>query len=159
MSELINEPTPQSVFDNPESIRDLPLTMLMAWSQQAKAAQEFWKEVADLCSAEAVRQKRAEIDKIMADKPDQAGTSKIDVGELVLEVSVSKKVEWDAEKLKAAAKRLQEGGHNPAELIDIDYSVKEKAYSAWPSNIRDIVRPARTVKTGEPKAKFIPKEA
>lgn len=159
MSDSVNEPTCQDIFDDPARIRDLPLTMLAKFSQQAKAGQEFWKEVAELCLDEAARQVTADIKAAMADKPDLCGTAKIDKGDIVLEVSVSKKVEWDAAGLKLAATKLKESGHNPSELIDVTYGVKEKAYSAWPSNIRDIIKPARTVKVGEPKVKFLPKDA
>ncbi|EKF9276406.1 hypothetical protein O1B68_002147 [Vibrio cholerae] len=63
---------------------------------------------------------------------------------------LSKRPEWDQQKLADIAKRIAEAGDDPAEFIDVAYKVSERKYTAWPESLRAAFEPARTLKTGKP---------
>ena len=63
---------------------------------------------------------------------------------------LSKRPEWDQQKLAEIAKRISEAGDDPAEFIDVAYKVSERKYTAWPESLRAAFEPARTLKTGKP---------
>lgn len=63
---------------------------------------------------------------------------------------LSKRPEWDQQKLAEIAKRIAETGDDPAEFIDVAYKVSERKYTAWPESLRAAFEPARTLKTGKP---------
>lgn len=63
---------------------------------------------------------------------------------------LSKRPEWDQQKLAEIAKRITEAGDDPAEFIDVAYKVSERKYIAWPESLRAAFEPARTLKTGKP---------
>ena len=63
---------------------------------------------------------------------------------------LSKRPEWDQQKLAEIAKRIAEAGDDPAEFIDVAYKVSERKYTAWPESLRAAFKPARTLKTGKP---------
>lgn len=63
---------------------------------------------------------------------------------------LSKRPEWDQQKLAEIAKRIAEAGDDPAEFIDVAYKVSERKYTAWPESLRAAFEPARTLKTGKP---------
>lgn len=69
-----------------------------------------------------------------------------------IKITLPKKVDWDAEKLTGAIETIKGWGENPAEYVETKISVSERKYDAWPSAIRDLFTPARTVKPG--KAQF-----
>ena len=46
-------------------------------------------------------------------------------------------------------------GADPAEYVDIGFSVPERKYTAWPKDIRQEFEPARTVRTGKPKFRLL----
>lgn len=63
---------------------------------------------------------------------------------------LSKRPEWDQQKLAEIAKRIADAGDDPAEFIDVAYKVSERKYTAWPESLRAAFEPARTLKTGKP---------
>jgi len=69
-----------------------------------------------------------------------------------IKVTIPKRVDWDQTKLADAVETIKSWGDDPAEYVETKISVAERKYEAWPSAIRDLFEPARTVKTG--KAQF-----
>lgn len=67
-----------------------------------------------------------------------------------IKVTVPKRVDWDQAKLSGAVETIKSWGEDPAEYVDTKITVQERRYEAWPSAIRDLFEPARTVKTGKP---------
>lgn len=61
-----------------------------------------------------------------------------------------KKVEYDQDKLRVAVETVRSWGSDPAEYVATEIKVSETRYGAWPSEIRKVFEPARTVKTGKP---------
>lgn len=69
-------------------------------------------------------------------------------------INIPKRVEWDQAKLGMAIDQLRGMGENIGEYVDTKLSVQERKYQAWPSALRDLFTPARTVKTGKPTFAF-----
>jgi hypothetical protein len=88
----------------------------------------------------------------------QAGkdTGKIKVieDEYVVACDLPKKVEWDQAKLREAVQTIESWGEDPREYVQVDIKVAETKYNAWPSSIRTLFEPARTVGHGRPTYKF-----
>jgi hypothetical protein len=53
--------------------------------------------------------------------------------------------------LAIIAQRLAAAGEDPAEFIDVKYSVSERKYGAWPQALRSQFESARTLKPSKPK--------
>jgi hypothetical protein len=90
----------------------------------------------------------------LTDLPEGHGTSTFKMDGVTVKVTVPKRVKWDHHALHKAAQTVAEWGEDVAEYIKIEYDVSEKAYSVWPSKIRNVFAPARTVETGKPTVKF-----
>jgi hypothetical protein len=78
------------------------------------------------------------------------GTSHRQDGQYDIKVTLPKRVEWDQAALAGAVETIKGWGENPAEYVDTKIAVQERKFDAWPSAIRDLFEPARTVKTGKP---------
>lgn len=68
-------------------------------------------------------------------------------------VTYPKRVTWDQAKLEAIANDIKTNGENPLEYVDLEYSVSEDKYKAWPESIRAVFTTARTVARGNPSVK------
>lgn len=87
------------------------------------------------------------------------GTVRIDQGGYEIVVDTPKKVEWSQDELQAIGDKIAEAGENPGEYVKITLAVDERAYTAWPENIRKVFEPARCVKPGSRTLKLVRKEA
>lgn len=82
------------------------------------------------------------------------GTVSVGDGEYVVKADLPKKVEWDEDALAEAERKLRDMGEDPAEYIKVKRAVSEAAYNNWPSSLRGMFEPARTVSTGKPSFKI-----
>lgn len=79
------------------------------------------------------------------------GTIRLDDEDgIVVVCDLPKKADYDQEKLRAAVQTIQSWGSDPREYVTTEIKVSEMKYSAWPSEIRALFEPARTVKFGKP---------
>lgn len=69
---------------------------------------------------------------------------------------LSKKVDWDQEKLKDVVAAIRKHGDNPDEYVESSYRISETKYTAWPEHIKNIFKPARLLKTGAESFKIQP---
>ena len=65
-------------------------------------------------------------------------------------VEIKKSVSWDQQELAAIAQRIASNGDDPAEYIDVKYSVSERKFAAWPETLRRPFEAARTLKPAKP---------
>ena len=56
----------------------------------------------------------------------------------------------DQQELAAIAQRIASNGDDPAEYIDVKYSVSERKFAAWPETLRRPFEAARTLKPAKP---------
>jgi hypothetical protein len=80
-----------------------------------------------------------------------SGRVRLADGTFVIVADVPKRIDWDQDKLAAIVARIRQSGDDPAEYVRTTFEVGERAYSAWPSAIRRLFEPARTVRLGKPR--------
>ena len=83
------------------------------------------------------------------------GTIRLQDGPVTVVAELSKRVDWDQAMLAGLVERIRADGADPAEYVDIAFSVPERKYTAWPKDIRQEFAPARTVRTGKPKFRLL----
>ena len=83
------------------------------------------------------------------------GTIRLQDGPVTVVSELPKRVDWDQAMLAGLVERIRAGGADPAEYVDIAFSVPERKYTAWPKDIRQEFEPARTVRTGKPKFRLL----
>lgn len=83
------------------------------------------------------------------------GTIRLQDGPVTVVAELAKRVDWDQATLAGLVERIRTDGADPAEYVDIAFSVPERKYTAWPTDIRQEFEPARTVRTGKPKFRLL----
>lgn len=76
------------------------------------------------------------------------GTIHVIDGAFDVEVSTPKKVEWDQKALHAICVEISEAGDDPREFVNVEYSIEEKKFTAWPGFLQTKFAPARVLKKG-----------
>jgi hypothetical protein len=137
----------KTIFDLPKAapavLQALPAEVLCHLQEQASHhAAEAARYVAILHS---------ELTERYAKGLNKLGTSHVDDGDITVTIDVPKTVSWDQPKLSELIDTIKGWGEEPAEYIDTKLSVSETKFKAWPSSVRDLFEPARTVKAGKPK--------
>lgn len=77
------------------------------------------------------------------------GTCKLKRNGFVVSVSMSKKVQWDQDILKALYEKAPDD--DKSEMIKVTYGVDERKYAKFPQEWRDYLAPARTTSYGKEK--------
>ena len=114
--------------------------------------------------------RNAELQMTLAARYDQAlhkergakqfGIVKIEDGEFVVEQTIQKKVTWDQAKLEQVEFMLRsEWEERPEEYIKTERKVEERKFTNWPTSIKRLFEPARTVKAGTVKIELKRKES
>lgn len=131
--ELQNLPAPQivEVYGN--------LAKLAAWlkTEQAKVHTAMQKR---FCEFE--RTARTQVGK-------DFGTVHFNDGELRVTVDQPKRISWDQKQLASIAQRIAASGERVEDYLDIEYSISESRFNAWPPSMREQFEAARTVKPGK----------
>ena len=83
------------------------------------------------------------------------GTVRLQDGAVTVVCDLPKRVDWDQAMLASLVERIRADGADPAEYVDIAFSVPERKYTAWPKDIRQEFESARTVRTGKPKFRLL----
>lgn len=83
------------------------------------------------------------------------GTVRLQDGPVTVVAELPKRVDWDQALLAGLVERIRADGADPAEYVDIAFSVPERTYTAWPKDIRQEFEPARTVRSGKPKFRLL----
>lgn len=83
------------------------------------------------------------------------GTIRFEDGGVTVIAELPKRIDWDQAKLAQIAENIASAGEDPAEFIDTKLSVSERKFGALPESWRKGFEPARTVRTGKPKFRFV----
>ena len=86
----------------------------------------------------------------LLDAGKDTGTTHLTDGELAITVEIKKSVSWDQDELAAIAQRIAGNGDDPAEYIDVKYSVSERKFAAWPETLRRPFEAALTLNPAKP---------
>lgn len=139
----------QELAEQPPGVLDrLPVSVLASLKEQADA------HLADASQMVAIL--HGVFSRRYAEGLNNTGTSHREESGFDIKVTVPKRVEWDQAALASAVETIKGWGEDPAEYVDTQIKVSERKFEAWPSAVRDLFAPARTVKAG--KAKFEIKE-
>ncbi len=126
----------------PGVLDSLPIDILVSLKEQADAHLASASQMVAILHGVFERRYAAGL--------NSTGTHHRQDGGFDIKVTIPKRVEWNAEGLDRAVETIRSWGEDPAEYVDFKVSVQERKYDAWPSAIRDLFEPARTVKTGKP---------
>lgn len=85
----------------------------------------------------------------LAERKD-TGTVRLRDGEFTIIADLPKRVEWDADGLVSVEAALHAQGEPVDEYIKIRRTVAESAYNSWPSSLKEMFAPHRTVGAGKP---------
>lgn len=80
-----------------------------------------------------------------------SGRVRLNDGLFVIVADLPKRIDWNQDKLAAIVARIRQSGDDPTEYVRTTYEVSERSYTAWPSAIRRLFEPARTVRLGKPR--------
>ena len=84
------------------------------------------------------------------------GTVHFTDGDFKVTSVLTKKVEWNQDRLKDVVSAIRKHGDNPDEYVESSYKISETKYTAWPEHIKNIFRPARVLKSGAETFKIQP---
>lgn len=133
----------EEIKEQPPGVLDqLPVEVLASLKDQADA------HLADASQMVAVL--HGVFERRYAAGLNSTGTHHRQDGAYDIRVTVPKRVEWNQTKLADAIETIKSWGEDPAEYVDTAIKVQERKFDAWPSVIRDLFAPARTVKAGKP---------
>lgn len=79
-----------------------------------------------------------------------SGSVRLSDGPVTVIVDAPKRVEWDQASLARMAERIRASGENPADYLEITFSVPERRFSAWSPAMREGFAGARKLRTGRP---------
>jgi len=145
---LQNIPSVMDLISDADGIPELDLETIGLLIEDAKALSAKATKVSRALQEEVEARLKDEIRSAYAEKKADTGTVNLNQGDLVVEVTKPKKVEWDQDALIAIADKIRDAGDNPSEYIDVTMSVSEKRYVAWPAAIQKQFEGARTVTPG-----------
>lgn len=104
----------------------------------------------------ATSEKLAELRKLQA---KEYGVVHLVLDGVKVSETVSKKVEWDQEKLTGIYDKIVAHGDNPRNYMKVELKVGEKEFEKFAAPIKSIFAEARTVKPGPPSVKYEEVEA
>jgi len=131
-------------------IAALPADLLAVLQEEAEDAAKAARALADwLNGAIALRYADRAAAARRAEGKD-AGTVRLDDGDVTVIADVPKRVDWDQVRLGQMVARIRAAGDDPEEYVETIFRVSERKYAAWPASIREGFETARTVKPGKP---------
>lgn len=145
---LQNIPSVMDLIGDADGIPELDLETIGLLIEDAKALSAKATKVSRALQEEVEARLKDEIRSAYAEKKADTGTVNLNQGDLVVEVTKPKKVDWDQDALIAIADKIRDAGDQPSEYIDVSMSVSEKRYVAWPAAIQKQFEGARTVTPG-----------
>jgi hypothetical protein len=112
----------------------------LAWLKQARAKFD--------AALDAAYGEQARAARLAAGK--DFGVVHLNEGPLRVTVDLPKRVAWDQARLSEMARRIAAAGERVEDYLDVEYSVSESRFNAWPTALRAQFEAARTVKPGKP---------
>lgn len=133
----------------PEQVNTLPLDQIAALLEDVADAKADAKRLDDKLTATLHARFAERAAELRRAAGKDTGRVSIRDGEFVIKADLPKKVDWDDDGLAAAEAQLRDMGEPVEEYIRVKRIVMEGAYEKWPSSLRAIFAPARTVGVGK----------
>lgn len=140
-----------------EQVANLPVDQLALLLEDVAKAKANAASLDDKLSAALSRRFADRAAELRQADGKDTGRVRIEEGDHVVIADLPKSVIWDQKRLAEAEEVVRSWGENVAEFIAIKRSVSETKYTAWPSTIRKVFEPARTLKAGKPSFAIEPK--
>lgn len=118
---------------------DISLNQLMTWAKQSR------ERVNTALEQRYGKEGRASLLQSGRD----FGVTHLTDGPLQITYELPKRVSWDQKKLAEIAERIVASGERVQDYMDVDLSVSETKYNAWPETLKQPFSAARTVKPGK----------
>jgi hypothetical protein len=134
-----------------QALSALPLDRLAAHIAQVDAAKDALRARESALRAELDRRLGAAAQHVRREKGKTTGTVRFEVEGFVVIADLPKRPEYDQGQLRNAVETLRTWGEDPDDYVTLEIKVSETKYKAWPPAIRQLVEPARTVRTGPPR--------
>lgn len=125
---------------------NLPAEHLAMLLEESEALSDHAKKVEDRLHAIMTR-RYAERAAALRDGPH--GRVRVEDDGYIVQCDAPKRVQWDDSLVRAAIAKVRDWGDDPEEYVQIKHTVPESRYNAWPSSIREVFEPARTVMVGK----------
>lgn len=87
---------------------------------------------------------------LRAELHQEFGSVQFEDGQVKVTSEIPKAITWDQKKLNAIAHMIREQGEDPAELMDVQYTIPDARFDEWPEVIQSSFRPALSIKHGRP---------
>jgi hypothetical protein len=136
-------------------IADLPGDQLALLKQDADERMRAAKTLCDWLDGAIALKYGDDAQEARRAEGKDTGTVRLQDGPVRVVAELPKRVDWDQAMLAGLFERIRADGADPTEYVDIAFSVPERKYTAWPKDIRQEFEPARTVRTGKPKFRFV----
>lgn len=133
-----------------EQVAILPIDQIASLLEDVAAEKASIKHLDDLLNGALHCRYSERASLLRQTKGTNTGTVSLDDGDYVIRADLPKKVEWDSALLNEAVEAIRGWGEDPGEYVSIEVKVAESRYNAWPSPIRSMFEPARTVSSGRP---------
>lgn len=155
-----NIPSIDEIAIDPDLLKGLELSSIEKLLFDIKSREIVLKAVKAAISAELESRYDAAIKAAYLAAGKDTGTVHVSADGYDLECDRTKKVEWDQAQLASIEKTIRvEWEEDPADYLKVTRAVDERAYQGWPSKLRELFAPARTVKPGSLSLKIVRKEA
>lgn len=125
---------------------NLPAEHLAMLLEESEALSDHAKKVEDRLHAIMTRRYA---DRAAALRDGPHGRVRVEDDGYIVQCDAPKRVQWDDSLVRAAIAKVREWGDDPEEYVQIKHTVPESRYNAWPSSIREVFEPARTVMVGK----------
>jgi hypothetical protein len=149
---MTNRTTLEQLVVMPKAqIEDLPIDHLSLLLEDVATLKAQAKRADDVLTIELDRRFGEQAQAARKAKGKDTGTVTLAIDDANIKADLPPKYQWDQEKLaKAVAEIKTWDGENVAEYVTTEYKVSEAKYKAWPTTIKKVFEPARTVSVGKP---------
>lgn len=149
-----NIPSIDQIHGEPTAVAELDLETIAILIEDAKAMSARATAVSRMLQAEVEERLKDRIAAAFLADGKDTGTVHVVTDGFDIEVNRAKKVEWDQAALATLRDQIRAANDNPSDYIDVNLTVPERKFSAWPDAIQSKFADARTVKPGSVSVKI-----
>lgn len=132
-----------------KELSTLPIDQIHLLLEDVAALKLHAKRVDDHLYAVLTARYSEQADNARAAKGSDTGTIRLTDGDFVVVADLPKKVTYDQGGLQQVEKTLSDMGEPPGDYIQIKRDVSERAFDGWPTSLKKLFLPYRTVGSGK----------
>lgn len=143
-----NIPSIDDIAGQPTKVAELDIEAIAILIDDAKAASSRATSVSRMLQGEVETRYKDQIAAAYLAKGEDTGAVHLPIDGFDIEVGRTKKVEWSQDDLAALRDQIKAANDNPDDYIEVNLTVPERKFTAWPESIQAKFADARTVKPG-----------